>query len=298
MVREGEEAPKKGWFSGRKSQTPNSSASTSYPPSVTSAGETQKSERRSTDDRDLPPREANATEASTSALPTQGTGHQSSDVADDIPSELPPHAGFDLAAMRAVIDDIQGGPQDQRDASGVVRLEFAPPLPPQGTAATQLQSIPPSGFGSPELPSARTLSIGDMRDAGPFGSEDANGEDDDDDASRTPSPPTVSPHSRDTAGPSLSFKGQDEASWAPEVPDKDTFGNFGAAPIGNPFRSTPFAAVGSTVPPSNTDSGTSNASLATERDPWSFQTFPTGMSVNNASVKKSSSMFAVNPWER
>jgi hypothetical protein len=307
VVREGEEVPKKGWFSGRKSQAPNSPASTSYPPSVTSVGETQKSERRSiTDDGELPPREANASEASTSALPTQGTGHQPGDVADDIPPELPSHAGFDLAAMRAAIDDIQGGVQNQRDASGVVRLEFAPasPFPPQGTAAAQPRSIPPSGSGSgsPELPSARTLSVGDMCDAGPFGSEDANEEyEDGDDASRTPSPPTVSPHSRATAGPTLSFKGQDETSWAPEVPDKDIFGDFGAAPIGNPFRSTPFAAVGSTVAPSsNTSTGIdiSNASLGTERDPWSFQTFPADVPANNTSVKKSPSMFSVNPWER
>jgi hypothetical protein len=305
VVREGEEVPKKGWFSGRKSQAPNGPASTSYPPSVTSVGETQKSERQSTEDGDLPPREVNAPEASTSALPTPGTGHQSGDVADDVPSDLPSHAGFDLAAMRAAIDDIQGGVQNQRDAGRVARLEFAPSLPQQGTAAApKPRSVPPSGSGSQELPSARTLSVGDMREADPFGSEDAHEEDydEDEDASRTPSPPTVSPHSRDATGPTLSFKGQgDEASWAPEVPDKDMFGDFGAAPIGNPFRSTPFAAVGPTVPPSsNTSSGTgiSNASLGTERDPWSFQTFPVDVSANNTGVKKSSSMFAVNPWER
>ena len=293
MVREGEEVQKKGWFSRSKPRTPNESTPTSYPPSVASVGRlTQKLEQLPGDDGDLPPREANAPEASTSTLHPSGTKQEPSDVADDISSELPPHAGFDLAAMRAAIDGIEGETRNQQNVNGIERMALAPPLRPQDTATTQPEGTSPPVV-SPGPSTTRTLSLGNIVNAQPRRSEDAAEDADDDYTSRTPSPAMFSALSPATpAAPTPSFRGDDGESWAPAVPDKDIGGSF-AGPVGNPFRSTQFAAGGSTASTSNT----LNASLATslsERDPWPFQTFPGDVSAN-ASAK--ASMFVANPWE-
>jgi hypothetical protein len=291
-VREGEQAPKKGWFSRNKSQTPNPSISTSHSPSP--AGQTQKLEQQSTDDSDLPPREAIAPDPPTSTPHTSGTGHQPSDVVDDVASELPSRAGFDLAAMRAVIEGIEGGTQKQQDVNGI---EIAPPPPHRDTATTPPQSPSPPIANSPGPISARAAALGDMREDRPFRSEDAAEDANEDDTSRTSSPAsTFTSHSRSMATPTVSFNGDGGASWTPPVPDKDIFGSFGSfgGPVGNPFRSTQFAAMGSTVSPSNVPNA-SLAASAPEREPWSFQTFSGDVSAN-ASVKKSS-VFAANPWE-
>jgi hypothetical protein len=293
-VRESEEVEKKGWFSRSKPRTPNSTP-TSYPPSVSSVGRpTQKPEQRPGDDGDLPPREANASDAPTSTVYPSGTSHdEPSDVADDISSELPPGAGFDLAAMRAVIEGIQGGPRNQDDVDGMERLEFAPPLRPQDTATTQLRATSPPVM-APENSTARTLSLGKIGNAQPVWFEGATEDANEDYTSRTPSPATFSSRSPAIpAAPTLSLRSDDGESWAPEVPDKDILGSF-AGPVGNPFRSTPIAAAG----PSASTSNTSDASLAaplSERDPWSLQKYPGDVSANASA--KASVFAAVNPWE-
>jgi len=290
-VREGEEVEvqKKGWFSRSKPRTSNESTPTSYPPLVSSVGrQTQKPEQQLGDDDDLPPREANAPEAPTSTLHPSGTRHEPSDVADDISSELPPHAGFDLVAMRAVIEGIEGGTRNQDDVNGMERLEFAPPLRPQDTATTQPKATSPPVIS----PEHSTMSPGKIGNAQPVKSEGATEDANEDYTSRTPSPVTFSSRSPTIPAPTLSLKGDDGESWAPAVPAKDILGSF-AGPVGNPFRSTQIAAAG----PSASTPNTSNASLAaslSERDPWSFQKYPGDVSAN-ASAK--ASMFAVNPWE-
>jgi len=293
VVREGEEVQKKGWFSRSRPRSPNESTPTSYPPSVSSVGrQTQKPEQQPRDDGDLPPREANAPEATTSTLDPSGTRREPSDVADDVSSELPACAGFDLAALRAVIDDIEGGSRNQQDVSGIERAEFAPPLRPQDTATTQLEATSPPVV-SPEPSTARTLSLGNIGAAQPLTSEDAVEDANEGYASRTPSPATFSTRfPAMPAAPTLSFRADDGESWAPAVPDKDILGSF-AGSVGNPFRSTQFAASGSTASTSNS----SNASLAaspSERDPWPFQTYPGDVSANTSAK---ASMFAANPWE-
>jgi len=196
--------------------------------------------------------------------------------------------------MRAVIEGMEGGTQNQQDINGI---EIAPPPPPRDTATTQPQSPSPPIANSPGPISVRVAALGDMREDRPFRSEDAAEDANEDDTSRTPSlPSTFASHSRSMANPTASFERDDGASWTPPVPDKDIFGSIGSfgGPVGNPSRSTQFAAMGLTVSSSNV----SNASLAVsapERDPWSFQTFPGDVSAN-ASVKKSS-VFAANPWE-
>ena len=291
MVREGEEVQKKGWFSRSRPRSPNESTPTSYPPSVSSVGrQTQKPEQQSRVDGDLPPREANAPETTTSTLHPSETKDEPNDVADDVSSELPPHAGFDLAALRAVIEDI-GETRNQQDVNGIERAEFAPPLRPQDTTTQPAATSPP--VMSAESSTARTLSLGNVGAAPPLRSEDAAEDADEDYTSRTPSPATFSTRSPTMpAAPTLSFRGDDGESWAPAVPDEDILGSF-AGPVGNPFRSTQFAAAGSTASTSNTSNAGPVASPS-ERDPWRFQTYPGDVSAN-ASAK--ASMFAGNPWE-
>jgi hypothetical protein len=317
-VREGEEVPKKGWFSRNKQRPPGESMSTSTPhsTSITPVGQTQKPDQQAGDDGDLPPREVNASEAPTSTPHAPGTVQQPNDVADDIASELPPRAGFDLAAMRAVIDDIEGDRENRRTVNGFARLETPPPLPPQGTVKktsfitssperTPISEYSP-GMHTPatsvshdfKFTSTRPLSLNDTRDARGFGSHNATGDaDEEDSTSSIPSSSTFTPHSRVAPNSTLSFKGDYKASWIPGVSEKDAFGGYGT-PVGNPFHSTPFAAVDSTAVTALSPK-TSNASPAVpiaDRDLWSSLPSYSGDVSASASVKKPS-IFAANPWE-
>ncbi|KAI0299829.1 hypothetical protein BC826DRAFT_714691 [Russula brevipes] len=230
VVREGEEVPKKGWFSKSKPRTPNQPISSSPgPPSVATLGKTQKPEPQSGHDDDLPAREANGPEPSTTTQVISGTKPQHNDVADGIASELPAHAGFDLTAMRAVIEGIEEGKPGQLDGSGVAQLETLPPLPPKDTRATQSPRSPqpissssditPTSeyhlgmhisamAGSSDLTPASTRPppFGDTRDVGLFGSDDAAEDANDENfTSRSSSPPTFTPHSRPATSLTPSF---------------------------------------------------------------------------------------------
>ena len=312
-MREAEEVKKKGWFSRNKQRGPSeaTSTSTSRPASTTPAGKTQKADESAGDD--LPPREVNTPEVPTTHAP--GTAQQPNDVADDT-SELPSHAGFDLAAMKAVIEGIEGNKEKPRDVGGPTRPEIPPPLPPQGivekntsstsslvTKSSEVTPISesPSGVQTPTTSnyrgsrptSIRSVSLNNTR---PFESQNATEDSDEDSTLNVPSSSTFTPHARVAADTTLTFKGDYKASWTPEVPDKDSFGGFGT-PIGNPFHSTTFSAGGSTavtaLPPA-TSTASPAVSIA-DRDPWSFPSY-SGDVAASASVKKPS-VFATNPWE-
>jgi hypothetical protein len=302
-VREGEEIPKKGWFSRTKQRPPSESTSTPYPPSIASVGQTQKLDQPAGDDGELPPREVNASESPTSTSHAPGTTRQQpNDVADNIASELPSRAGFDLAAMRAVIEGIDGDREKQQDVNGPARVEIPPPFPPQGTikktslptsslVTSSLELTPISEHPSKMHASTKSVSLNNARDVRPFGFQNATEDADEDSTSNLPTS-----YSRVATDPTLSFKGDYKASWIPGVPEKDVFVGFGT-PGGNSFHSAPFAVVDSTAMaalPPNTSSASPAVSLA-DRDPWSFPTYSGDVSAST-SVKKPS-VFAANPWE-
>jgi hypothetical protein len=225
--------------------------------------------------------------------------------------------------MRAAIENIEEGSENQRDVSGLARLEIPPPRPPQGTITitkTPLSASSPV-ISSPELTpiseypsgkhfpatsyfrdirstSTRSPPLDDTRDAQPFGIRGATGDADEDHTLSSPSlstPPL--PQSRLEADSTPSFKGDYKASWMPAVGEKDIFGGFGTS-IGNSFHSTPFAAEGSTamtaVPPKK--SNASPAVSIADRDPWSFPSYSGDVSAST-SRKKLSMSAAANPWE-
>lgn len=223
--------------------------------------------------------------------------------------------------MRAIIGDIEESSENQRDVSGLARLEIPPPLPPQGTITENSLSILSPAISSPELTpisehpsgkhipgtsysrdirptSTRTPPLNDTRDEQTFGFEDATGDRDEDHTLSSPSlsmPPL--PHSHFTVDPTPSFKGDYKASWMPAVAEKDVFGGFGTS-IGNSFHSTPFATEGSAAMsalPPNTSDASPAVSIA-DRDPWSFPSRSGDVSAK-MSVKKLSMSAAANPWE-
>lgn len=301
VVREGEDVEKKGWFSKNKPAAPNASAS--RPPSATSVGRRPKDQAEN--DGGLPPREEKTPMTSSATSPsTPRTDKQLDDATGDA-AELPARAGFDLTAMRAVVDGIQQGKGSRHDLTRPTRPEIPPPPPPSIMSAERPQSKPPPLTKFPDLtpttaqrsasPNPTRIAVSELRSASaeprsfrdiddallPSGSE----EDD-----RLPS---TSPSLRPTGDLALSFGGYDGAPWTPVAPDKDGGGGgsgFGT-PFGNPFHPTPFTAVAQT--PSNVSKV---AVPAIERDPWSLQTYSGGVS-NTTGAKKPSSVFAANPWE-
>ncbi|KAI0253223.1 hypothetical protein BJV78DRAFT_1302757 [Lactifluus subvellereus] len=318
VVREGEEVPKKDWFSRSKPSTPD--PQTSRPPFLTPE-QSQKSKHQAGDDDDLPPREIRTPEASALPLPTSGPEQGPIGIDGDVVSELPARAGFDLAAMRAVIEGIDDGKESQRDdrgssqpeillrhqlpATSAERPQFtsppvvSPELTPTSAHPSGVHSPAVDGFGGFTSASAKALSLNDIRDAPLLDSEDDRNdhvaEDMDGELTSHPSLLSTLPsHSLAAAG-SLSFTGDDGMMWSPVVPDKDVLGGFGT-PFGNPFRPTSFAAVGSAASPSTV----SNTNLATsigDGDPWSFRARPSDVSPNTNSTAKKPSVFAANPWE-
>ncbi|KAH8981454.1 hypothetical protein EDB86DRAFT_431573 [Lactarius hatsudake] len=289
VVREGEEVQKKGWFSKSKPSSPLPTAS--RPPSAASVGQTLKSKHHAGDDVGLPPREGKTTPTATLSPPTPRTDKQQADATGDL-AELPAHAGFDLAAMRAVVDGIEQG-KASRHAS---QLEIPPPpLPPvmsaerpsppatksQGLTPTIEQLSPthdPTTTAVSELTSDEPRSFRGIHDALPLSESEEDA-----------TPPLGSPSlslSRPTGDLALSSAGYDGVSWTPVSADKEAYGGGFGTPFGNLFHPTPFAAVGQTGSPSNV----SNAS-----DPWSRS--PQTYSSNSTGAKKPSSVFAANPWE-
>lgn len=314
MVREGEEVPKKGWFSRSKPSAPV--PPTSHPPLL---APTQKSKHQAGDVGDLPPREIRTPKASTSSLPTFGPEQGPS---DDVVSELPARAGFDLAAMRAVIEGIDDGKENQQYDKGSSQPQISPPpqLPAPSAQRPQSASPPivspkltstrahPSEVHSPEMDGfgdftsvgTKALSLNDIRDAPLLDSEDGDddhvAEDMDEELPSHPSSMSTLPsHSLAATGSSLSFTGNDGLVWSPVVSDKDVLGGFGT-PFGNPFRPTSFAAMGSAASPPTISSANVATSIA-DRDPWSFRAHPSDVSANKSSTAKKPSVFAANPWE-
>src|ERR1700730_3104111 len=113
VVREGEGQKKNGWFSRlKKSSLGSPSPTASRPPSAASF----RSSRKQTSDakipdEDLPPR------IEKDGSPLNADGHPPSAVEPNEeagPSEakLPKHAGFDLSAMKAMIQNAERNPAD------------------------------------------------------------------------------------------------------------------------------------------------------------------------------------------
>lgn len=149
VVREGEEYPKKkSWFSRAKSSGHTPSTSTSRPPSASSyrthkRGAQAAPSATTIEDEDLPPRTTTPTLQSGAQTPTS----------PGVDSELPAHAGFDLAAMKAVIGD-----KERNTLEGAVvpptilnnaASQFSPPPPHTDVSALRSQSAPPHSSSPP-----------------------------------------------------------------------------------------------------------------------------------------------------
>ena len=222
--------------------------------------------------------------------------------------------------MRAVVENIEESSENQRDISGLARLEIPPPLPPQGAITKNLLSTSSPVISSPELTpiseypsgkhipgtsssrdirstSTRSPFLDDTRDAQPFGFEDATGDAIEErplSSSSSSIPPL--PDSRFAADSTPSFKGDYKASWIPAAAEKDIFGGFGTS-MGNSFHPTPFAAEGSTAMTAvlpNASNASPAVSIA-DRDPWSFPSYSGDVSTSKSGNKPS--MSAANPWE-
>lgn len=245
-MREGEEqGKKKGWFARRRSTAPTAGPNASRPPSVSSFPRHKRSpaadKTAAADDDDLPPREG----SSTTPAPTTGTTTPATpDDSGDIASEIPAHAGFDLAAMKAAIGESERNPREL--AMPDVPRVAIPQVPPHDRA----MSAPPLDQDSPEItPTAptprdyghiaagssgnvnglastfsRSLSLNDMQRL----SEDEEEEDEEEEGDDAVTSRHTAAHA--AQGPTLSFAGTDGAVWTPAPPEEDAlYTGFGVA---------------------------------------------------------------------
>ncbi|KAI9444567.1 hypothetical protein H4582DRAFT_2108463 [Lactarius indigo] len=281
VVREGEEVQKKGWFSKSKPSSPHPSAS--RPPSAASVGQTLKSIHHAEDDGGLPPREGKIpmTPTATSPPPTPRTDKQQGDATGDL-AELPAHAGFDLAAMRAVVDGIEQG----KPTMSAERPQ------PTSTPATKSPNLTPTIEQFSAMHNPTTTAVSDLTSDEPRSFRDihdALSSESEEDATSPSSSPSLSvfpSSSRPTGESALSPLGYDGVSWTPVSADKEVYGGGFGTPFGNPFHPTPYAAAGQAGSPSN---------VSNPSDPWSRS--PQTYSSNSTGAKKPSSVFAANPWE-
>src|SRR6266404_7699131 len=294
VVREGEEIQKKGWFSKNKPSSPN--VSITPPPSANSLGQTQKpKDQANDDDSGLPQREEKIPKTTPS---TPGMDKQQDDLV-----ELPERAGFNLAAMREVLDGIKNDEGSRHDLVKPTRLDISPSPPTSIMLAERPQSAsPPSITKSPVItPTVEQKFSATLNPTTPAVSELTS-------TSPEPSslrdiyetPPSereenlASPSSsRLTGGSTFSVTGYDGGSvpWASSSTDKEVYGG---TPFGNPFHPTAFTAV------AQTGSAPSNASIAAsavEHDPWSSQTYSKSSDVSKGAGAKQASSFVANPWE-
>ena len=285
----------------------------SRPPSATSVGQTLKSKQHAEDDGALPPREDKTPMTPPATSPSSPKTDKQQDDAIGDTAEIPARAGFDLAAMRAVIDGIEQGKEGRHDLTRPTRIEISPPPPPSAISAERPQyTYPPmtkspnitptiEQFSSTQSPTASAVSeltpasasprsLRDIHDALPSESEE--------DDARSPGPsssPSLSgfpSRSHPTGDSAFSFTGYDGGLGStPEFTDEDAYGGSGGVGtrFGNPFHPTQFPAVG---PTGSSPSNVANASLAVP-DGWSFQTYSGDVS----GAKKPSSVFAANPWD-
>ncbi|TFY75706.1 hypothetical protein EWM64_g8307, partial [Hericium alpestre] len=114
VVREADEPKKKGWFSRRRQ--PDSPSKASRPPSASAFAAHKRSNAsdKTIVEDDLPPRMEKVTEVAegTVVTPVPPVTPTAADESGDIAAEIPVHAGFDLAAMKAVVgEELELGPQ-------------------------------------------------------------------------------------------------------------------------------------------------------------------------------------------
>jgi hypothetical protein len=324
VVREAEDVPKKGWFSTRKPSARGTPASTTPQPPSVPPGQSQKANQQASDDDDLPPRETRTPPALTSPLPDAGVERVTGDVDGDVVPEVPAHAGFDLAAMRAVVEEMGEGKVSQRgfaqleisSSSSSLQLPTKSVQRPRSTSPPVTRPERPSRvhrratdvFGDPAP--AKDLSLNDVRDEPLVDSEDGREDHKADDMNGdATSLSTLPSRSLAAAGsvPMSSFANDDGKPWSSvsTIADKDVLGGGFGTPFGNPFRPTPFAAAvggSSASVSSSTVPGVSVAATATDRDPWTFRTRTHPHRPNNdvsasTTGKSQPSVFAANPWE-
>jgi hypothetical protein len=144
VVREEEEKEKKGWFSRKKKKkSPASPASVSRPPSTSAWSSPRKSTSSSVSststsdnaDDDLPPRQEDKAEKGAA-------------------DEIPIHAGFDLTAMKEMIEQakLEASEKKQAFAPAPIAISQSSPPPPPRPSPPPLprsESAPPA-TGSPD----------------------------------------------------------------------------------------------------------------------------------------------------
>lgn len=311
---EDEKAAKKGWFGRKKKQSFTSpSSKVSRPPSAASWAQPRKS-TTTTDptspDDDLPPRVS-----SPAAVEVNEDASRSS-------VELPKHAGFDLAAMKEIIDNTAQRNPDELKVHQDPSLYPAPPIPPP---THRTESAPPlyeSPSTTPVMKSSKDLPPEPLKAAGTPSQIDLNAafqrslsvndlhEEPEEMTSSSyarkdnPFGPTSFSASRPSPASSLSSGGFN-SNWAAEPGSHSAFGSrsfgpstetlsFGNAdgPVtpphgGNRFApsTNPFASASSSGLSFGSADG-SITSVEAERDPWS--TRPS---------QSKTAAFNSNPWQ-
>ena len=311
---EDEKATKKGWFGRKKKQPVTSPTKVSRPPSAASWASPRSRSTATPDpsspNDDLPPRVS----AFSTAVEVNGDTSQSS-------VELPKHAGFDLAAMKEIIDNAaQRNPDELKDLQApshypvppfhppTHRTESAPPLHESPSTTPVMKS---SKVLSPELPTGagtpsqvdlnatfqRSLSVSDMHEEPEEMMLSSYS-----DSTRKDSPfsPASMPATRLWPAASLP-PGGFNSNWSSETGSLDTFdgqtfgsstkvhlsGNMGGPPYGGnhlAFSANPFASGSS----SELSFGGADGSIThaeVERDPWSARP-----------LRSKTTAFNSNPW--
>jgi hypothetical protein len=131
VVREGEEVQKKGWFSRRKKPSAGPLSPVSRPPSAASS-QKKSTSNSSTPDEDLPPRieKDDPPPPYTNGQPPNGEAGPSD-------AELPKHAGFDLSAMKKIIENAELNPAELQ-----VQDPDRYPVPPIPPPTNRSESTP------------------------------------------------------------------------------------------------------------------------------------------------------------
>ncbi|KAI0756434.1 hypothetical protein C8Q80DRAFT_1215385 [Daedaleopsis nitida] len=284
VIREGEEKEKKGWFR-RKKKSSSTSGSIPRPPSAATFGTTKNRtpESSATDDDELPPREEASTPIPIPPAPGSPTTQSSSKPAvpsqdgDLGSSEIPKHAGFDFAAIKATIgkSDLNPDgllvPQPSRFPPPSIppptlRTESAPPPVPDPVSPATTPRARPS-MDLPPIPSSDDEPIAGPSTTNPRAdlssmlsrSLSLNNMSETDEAPGLTSfgnfASSPSPSANTSRQPGLSFGDSDSSIWPSHEPEPTpTFGVFGGGY--KPMRSS-FSTLRSTDVLSNPFAGAS-----------------------------------------
>ncbi|KAF8899424.1 hypothetical protein BD779DRAFT_1795853 [Infundibulicybe gibba] len=264
VVKEEETEKKKGWFSSRKKKRPSAPPTpVSRPP--TSSPFVMKSAKSGSEaaDDDLPPRLSSDGKEKPMSPPPPETLSPDGDSRSQSQSELPIHAGFDLAAMKEILkeglksEDLVVPPQIQPPAS--------PTVPSDRLSQPPAYSASPITLSSPNTPAPsktlgpRSVSHSDMSAAFSRSAPDS------------PQQSSSGPlHQSPVQTPTMAFARTDSASWMDSAPTPQS--SFGLDPFNPPELSF----------------GTADGSVITPpaADPWAIPDFG----------KKKTGSYSENPW--